>query len=146
MKPAFLPCNCMHVPTVPIHRTLCPLHAQRTQHPRQQPATTLARSCKLHPAPPCHLHSQSNCGGCAALAVSHDSSLLASLSSSDRSLKVFDVATYDMIGMLRLPFAPACAEWIDQVLRCARLACLMQGQPAVFVPGKQSWRPGPGGF
>ena len=53
---------------------------------------------------------------CTALAVSHDGSVLASLSSSDRSLKVFDVATFDMIGMLRLPFAPSCAEWIYQVL------------------------------
>ena len=52
---------------------------------------------------------------CAALAVSQDCSLLASLSAQDRTLKVFDVATFDMIAMLRLPFQPSCAEWVYQV-------------------------------
>ena len=50
----------------------------------------------------------------AGLAVSHDSSLLVSLS-VDKTVKVYDVHTYDMIAMLRLPFAPACAEWIYKV-------------------------------
>lgn len=50
----------------------------------------------------------------AGLAVSHDSSLLVSLS-ADKSVKVFDVHTYDMMAMLRLSFVPACAEWIYKV-------------------------------
>lgn len=56
-------------------------------------------------------------GACAAaaLCVSQDCSLLASVSAQDRTLKVFDVATFDMIAMLRLPFQPACAEWTYQV-------------------------------
>ena len=53
----------------------------------------------------------------AALTVSQDCSLLASVSAQDRTLKVFDVATFDMIAMLRLPFQPACAEWAYQACR-----------------------------
>ena len=45
------------------------------------------------------------------LAISHDSTLLVSLS-SDKTVKVFDVHTYDMMAMLRLSFVPGCAEWI----------------------------------
>ena len=47
------------------------------------------------------------------LAVSHDSALLVSIS-HDKSVKVFDVASFDMMAMLRLPFVPACAEWISK--------------------------------
>ena len=47
------------------------------------------------------------------LAVSHDSTLLVSIS-HDKSVKVFDVASFDMMAMLRLPFVPACAEWISK--------------------------------
>ena len=50
----------------------------------------------------------------AGLAVSHDSSLLVSLS-ADKTVKVYDVHTYDMMAMLRLPFVPACAEWVYKV-------------------------------
>lgn len=50
----------------------------------------------------------------AGLAVSQDSSLLASIS-TDRSVKVFDVKTLDMMAMLRLPFTPSCIEWIFKV-------------------------------
>lgn len=56
------------------------------------------------------------------LAVSHDSSLLVSIS-HDKSVKVFDVASFDMMAMLRLPFVPACAEWIFKA-RLRRFACL----------------------
>ena len=51
----------------------------------------------------------------AGMAVSSDASLLASIS-LDRSVKVFDVRTLDMMAMLRLPFVPACVEWIFKVL------------------------------
>lgn len=47
--------------------------------------------------------------------MSADSSLLASIS-HDRSVKVFDIRTLDMMAMLRLPFTPSCAEWIFKVL------------------------------
>ena len=47
--------------------------------------------------------------------MSSDASLLASIS-LDRSVKVFDVRTLDMMAMLRLPFIPACVEWIFKVL------------------------------
>jgi len=50
----------------------------------------------------------------AGLAVSQDSSLLASIS-TDRSVKVFDVKTLDMMAMLKLPFTPSCVEWIFKV-------------------------------
>lgn len=50
----------------------------------------------------------------AGLAVSSDASLLASIS-RDRSAKVFDIRTLDMMAMLRLPFTPSCAEWIFKV-------------------------------
>lgn len=32
-----------------------------------------------------------------------------------RCLQVFDVASFDMIAMLRLPFVPGCIEWCFQV-------------------------------
>ena len=48
------------------------------------------------------------------LAVSHDSSLLASIS-NDEAVKIFDVRTLDMMAMLRLPFKPSCIEWIFKV-------------------------------
>lgn len=54
--------------------------------------------------------------------MSHDSSLLVSIS-HDKSVKVFDVASFDMMAMLRLPFVPACAEWIFKA-RLQRFACL----------------------
>ena len=37
--------------------------------------------------------------------------------SNDKSIKVFDVANIDMMVMLRLPYVPACAEWVYRV-RC----------------------------
>ena len=57
------------------------------------------------------LHTQNAQPRAPGLAVSHDSSLLVSIS-HDKSVKVFDVASFDMMAMLRLPFVPACAEWI----------------------------------
>lgn len=45
------------------------------------------------------------------LSVSVDGSLCATIS-NDKTAKVFDIATFDMIAMLRLPFVPGCVEWI----------------------------------
>jgi len=56
--------------------------------------------------------------------VSHDSALLVSIS-ADKSVKVFDVASFDMIAMLRLPYVPGCAEWIFTARApCRPGACL----------------------
>ena len=52
----------------------------------------------------------------AGMAVSNDGSLLVTIS-RDHSVKVFDVAGFDMVLMLRLPFVPRTAEWIYRVRR-----------------------------
>lgn len=49
--------------------------------------------------------------------MSHDGTLLASFS-EDKSIKIFDIANIDMIAMLRLPYIPACAEWVFKVCAC----------------------------
>jgi len=43
--------------------------------------------------------------------VSSDGSLYASIS-SDKTVKIFDIATFDLIAMIRLPFEPGCVQWI----------------------------------
>lgn len=48
------------------------------------------------------------------MAVSNDGSFLVTIS-RDQSVKVFDVAAFDMVLMLRLPFVPKAAEWIFRV-------------------------------
>lgn len=44
------------------------------------------------------------------LEVSSNGSLCASVS-QDRTIKIFDVATFDMIGMIKVDFEPGCACW-----------------------------------
>ncbi|GAB4814723.1 hypothetical protein N2152v2_001769 [Parachlorella kessleri] len=56
-------------------------------------------------------HFKAHLGPVTGLAVSNDGSLCASIS-SDKSVKVFDVASFDMIAMLRLPFVPGVVEWV----------------------------------
>lgn len=58
-------------------------------------------------------HYKAHLGPVMGLAVSSDSTLCASIS-TDRTAKVFDVASFDMIAMLRLPFVPGCVEWCFQ--------------------------------
>lgn len=53
-------------------------------------------------------------GPVTALAVSADGSLAAS-ASTDRSIKVFDVASFDMIAMLSLDFQPGPLQWVFKV-------------------------------
>ena len=69
---------------------------------REDCIASLRRWCKSHVA------------AGAGMAISHDSTLLVSLS-SDKSVKVFDVHTYDMMAMLRLSFVPGCAAWMYKV-------------------------------
>ena len=52
-------------------------------------------------------------GPITGLAVSLDGSLCASIS-TDKTVKVFDVATFDMIAMIRLSYQPGCVEWTYQ--------------------------------
>ncbi len=54
------------------------------------------------------------CVPAAGMAVSNDGSFLVTIS-RDQSVKVFDVAAFDMVLMLRLPFVPKAAEWIFRV-------------------------------
>ena len=46
-----------------------------------------------------------------ALAVSLDG-LRAATTSEDNTLKIFSVATFDMVNIIELPFTPTCAAWI----------------------------------
>lgn len=54
-------------------------------------------------------------GPVSALAVSADGCLAATTGAADRTAKVFDVASFDMTAVIRLPFAPAAnaADWIS---------------------------------
>ena len=58
-------------------------------------------------------HYRSHLGAVDALAASADGALCAS-ASRDRTVKVYDVASFDMIVMLRVPFTPGCIEWISK--------------------------------
>lgn len=49
-------------------------------------------------------------GPIVGLVVSANGSLCASVS-QDKTVKVFDVATFDMIGMIKMEFSPGCACW-----------------------------------
>lgn len=56
---------------------------------------------------------KSHLGPITGLSVSLDGSLCASIS-TDKTVKVFDVATFDMIVMIRLDYIPGCVEWVFQ--------------------------------
>jgi hypothetical protein len=56
-----------------------------------------------------------------ALAVSLDG-LRAATTSEDGSVKVFSVATFDMVNIIELPFTPTCAAWI---FRPGALECVL---------------------
>ena len=62
-------------------------------------------------------HYKAHLGPVTGLAVSADGALCASIS-TDRSVKVFDVASFDMIAMLKLPYVPGCVEWCFQARAC----------------------------
>jgi len=65
---------------------------------KQSKGIEFAKDYKAHPGP------------VLGVAVSADGDCLVSWS-KDRTLKVFDVGMFDMIGMVRLAFTPRCAEW-----------------------------------
>ena len=56
-------------------------------------------------------HYKAHLGPVTGLAVSADGTLCASIS-TDRSVKVFDVASFDMIAMVKLPYVPGAVEWV----------------------------------
>jgi peptidylprolyl isomerase domain and WD repeat-containing protein 1 len=78
-------------------------------------------------------HFKAHVGPVTGLAVSEDGALCASIS-TDRTAKVFDVATFDMIAMLRLPYVPGAVEWVfARGDPAARLAISEAGAPAIHV-------------
>uniref|UniRef100_A0A061RJB2 peptidylprolyl isomerase n=1 Tax=Tetraselmis sp. GSL018 TaxID=582737 RepID=A0A061RJB2_9CHLO len=56
-------------------------------------------------------HYRAHVGSVHALAVSHDGLWCVSIS-KDCSVKVFDVVSYDLVVMMKLPYVPEAAEWI----------------------------------
>lgn len=72
-------------------------------------------------------------GPITGLAVSLDGSLCASIS-TDKTVKVFDVATFDMIAMIRLAYVPGCVEWTYQRGDAEqKLAVSDAGSPNIYV-------------
>jgi len=72
-------------------------------------------------------------GPVTGLAVSSDGSVCASVS-SDKTVKVFDVATFDLIAMLKLSFVPGCVGWIfDHSDAEQKLAVSDAEGPEIFV-------------
>ena len=59
-------------------------------------------------------HFRAHLGPVTGLAVSPDGALAATISAADGTAKVFDVATFDMVAMARLPFPrPGALAWGD---------------------------------
>lgn len=56
---------------------------------------------------------KSHVGPVEDISVTSSGSELASISSKDKSAKIFDVVNFDMINMLSLKFEPGCVEWIN---------------------------------
>lgn len=78
-------------------------------------------------------HYRAHVGSLDGLTMSHDNSLLVSIS-RDKTVKVFDVITFDMIAMLRLPFVPSCAAFIYKKGQAqAKLAIADQDTPSVHI-------------
>jgi len=53
-------------------------------------------------------------GPVTSLAVAYDGAWLASISSKDCVLNVFDVVNFDMVNRIQLDFSPSCIEWIHK--------------------------------
>uniref|UniRef100_A0A915AK08 peptidylprolyl isomerase n=1 Tax=Parascaris univalens TaxID=6257 RepID=A0A915AK08_PARUN len=56
----------------------------------------------------CHLYSFAH------IAINHNGTLMVTVCTQDKSLKIFDVPNFDMISMFKLTFAPKTAAWIHQ--------------------------------
>lgn len=81
-------------------------------------------------------HYKAHLGPVMGLAVSSDGTLCASIS-TDNSVKVFDVASFDMIAMLRLSFVPNAVEWCfargAAAASVAKLAIADSSSPVVHI-------------
>lgn len=78
-------------------------------------------------------HFRAHKGSVYGMAVSNDGSLLVTIS-EDQSAKVFDIAGFDMVLMLKLGFVPAGAEWIyRRGSALASLAIADVASPAVHI-------------
>ncbi|VDK61242.1 unnamed protein product [Anisakis simplex] len=56
----------------------------------------------------CHLY------GFSHIAINHNGTLMVTVCTQDKSMKIFDVPNFDMINMFKLDFAPKVAAWIHQ--------------------------------
>lgn len=78
-------------------------------------------------------HYRAHVGSVDGLTLSHDNALLVSMS-RDKTIKVFDVITFDMIAMLKLSFVPACAAFIYKRGQAqAKLAIADQDTPNIYI-------------
>jgi peptidylprolyl isomerase domain and WD repeat-containing protein 1 len=78
-------------------------------------------------------HFKAHLGSVTGLAVSADGSMCASIS-TDKTVKVFDVSTFDMIAMVRLPYVPGCVEWIFKPGDAKSLLAVSDmSEPAIHV-------------
>jgi peptidylprolyl isomerase domain and WD repeat-containing protein 1 len=81
-------------------------------------------------------HYKAHLGPVMGLTVSNDGTLCASIS-TDNSVKVFDVASFDMIAMLRLTFIPSTVEWCfargAATASVAKLAIADSAAPVVHI-------------
>ncbi|MEW5307627.1 MAG: hypothetical protein WDW36_010006 [Sanguina aurantia] len=67
------------------------------------------------------------------LSVSWDGTLCVSIS-RDQTVKVYDVASFDMIVMLKLPYIPGCVEWVFKKGEAQwRLAISDLDSPAIHI-------------
>eukprot|EP00793_Prasinoderma_coloniale_P006994 PRCOL_00001826-RA len=91
-------------------------------------------------------HFRAHAGAVEALAVSSDGTLAATLS-DDATVKVFDVAAFDMTVMLRLGFNGSAAVWCHRSSdgTAARLAVAESGTPRVCIYEPHTTTAGSGG-
>ncbi|CAI5487257.1 unnamed protein product, partial [Closterium sp. Naga37s-1] len=79
-------------------------------------------------------HFRAHLGPVEGLAVSADGTLCSTISSQDKAAKIFDVATFDMISMLKLPFEPSAVCFLfkpDNAI--AKLAVADKNSPEIHV-------------
>ncbi|CAI5520439.1 unnamed protein product, partial [Closterium sp. Naga37s-1] len=79
-------------------------------------------------------HFRAHLGPVEGLAVSADGTLCSTISSQDKAAKIFDVATFDMISMLKLPFEPSAVCFLfkpDNAI--AKLAIADKNSPEIHV-------------
>ncbi|CAD5212795.1 unnamed protein product [Bursaphelenchus okinawaensis] len=77
------------------------------------------------------------------LAVNHNGTLLATVSSEDKALKIFDIPNFDMINIITLDFRPSTATWVHQgsdIVQALAVADL-DSPKIVILDGKGSNEP-----